>query len=529
MSSDVWPSRPARVALWAGIVAVFTVWLGRADLFNPDETRAAEIAREMLEDGRFLDLSIYGTPYYDKPAFFYWLLAASMKLFGQTAAAARLPSVVAAITTIGAMHWWARRAYGASVAAVSAGFLASTLFVVALGRFVVIDMTLTAALSCALAWLGAWILDPPDNRRSTTPFFVAVGIGCLVKGPIALVLAGLVTVSALLALRRASDLVALRPLRGLVVVTLVAGPWYAATWWAHPEYIEAFLVQHNVARYAVADATAHQQSWFYLPVLVPVVLLPWGLALPSALRASWRQRLHNPADVYAWTWAAAVVLFFSASQTGLATYILPGLAPLTVFLAAHLTPVLRGQAALTRPTAAAFAMWSLLAAVMAAAVAGALAMGQEAFRWQALWAIPSILAAALAWRAWSTGDGSRLLGGAGLAGIGLVLVVYGGAGDWINAHHSQKSAVAAARTITGKTGRVIAYGITPHSLAFYGRHRVIRSGDPEYAVRMLRRHPNNLLLTKEKRLDTLGLTPLPEGLHVIWRNASSHLLIAAVR
>jgi 4-amino-4-deoxy-L-arabinose transferase-like glycosyltransferase len=71
--------------------------LGDAALFEPDEGRNAEVAREILLLQDWVTPHYDFIPYLDKPMPFYWLVAFSYKLFGVSQGSARLPSVLAAV------------------------------------------------------------------------------------------------------------------------------------------------------------------------------------------------------------------------------------------------------------------------------------------------------------------------------------------------------------------------------------------------------------------------------------------------
>src|SRR5690242_18802207 len=51
-------------------------------LFEPDESRYAEIPREMLQRGEWVVPYLQGEPYLDKPPLLYWLIECSYALFG---------------------------------------------------------------------------------------------------------------------------------------------------------------------------------------------------------------------------------------------------------------------------------------------------------------------------------------------------------------------------------------------------------------------------------------------------------------
>src|SRR5439155_21396453 len=83
------------------VVALPLLWgLGRWPPLEPDEARNAEVAREMLALGRWSVPQFNGLPYLDKPALFFWLMAAVFRVLGAGEVGARLPAAVGALATI---------------------------------------------------------------------------------------------------------------------------------------------------------------------------------------------------------------------------------------------------------------------------------------------------------------------------------------------------------------------------------------------------------------------------------------------
>src|SRR5437868_6351053 len=86
------------VAAIAGLgAALFGFHLGSYGLWEPDEARYAEIAREMLERGNFLIPHLNYVPYVEKPPLLYWITALSFTMFGLGEFAARLAPALAGI------------------------------------------------------------------------------------------------------------------------------------------------------------------------------------------------------------------------------------------------------------------------------------------------------------------------------------------------------------------------------------------------------------------------------------------------
>src|SRR4030043_306099 len=87
------------LAIFGGIL--FFSYLGGWDLWNPDEPRYAQVAREMAEDGNWILPRLNNRIYPDKPPVFFWLIAMSYALSGEVNSfSARSPSALAGILGI---------------------------------------------------------------------------------------------------------------------------------------------------------------------------------------------------------------------------------------------------------------------------------------------------------------------------------------------------------------------------------------------------------------------------------------------
>jgi len=518
---------PAVVAVT--VAAVLLIGLGRPQLFEPDEARHAEIAREMLVSGRFLTPHLEGEPYYDKPVLFHWLVAASIAAFGHAGGPARIPSALAALWTILVAACWSRRAYGAPAGALAALGLATTPLFVALGRFVNLDMVFTAALTSALAWLGHWTLDARGARRSIYPFYIALGVACLVKGPAAYVLGGLVGGAVWLADRRRFAFAELKPVRGVLLAVAVAAPWYLAAWRSNPAYIETFLFQHNLGRYLVAGAvTSHQNGWLYYLWAAPLALLPWVTLMPWGLPWSYaRARSAQAADRFNLVWATVVVVFFSLSRTRTVVYLAPALPPLVAVTAGYAARTLRTEAWLPRTWQAIALTLVIVCGALGVGVTGYGLLGQAGAGAGSLLGLLPAAVAALAVRAWIGGErsGTAMLAATAAAMAAVTAIAYGPVTTYLRASNSleEPAAMLAAELPAG--GDVAQYGASAHSLAFYSNRIVREASSVDDAVRILRSSAPAALITRRKHLDDLGLDPLPDDIELRWQNTRGRVLL----
>src|SRR6266852_3191915 len=236
------PPSPSRqlisLPLLLMLAAVALGWnLNGYRLFDPDEGRNAEVAREMAQSNDYVLPHFDGLPYLDKPIVYFAAAAASMEVLGPTETAARLPAYLFTLATLIVVVWFARRRWGPDTGWLAALALATTPLVLAYARTTIMDSAL--AFCTTLAILAFW-----DERPVLA--WAAIGLGSITKGPIAILihLATLIPYSLLIGrpLRR------LFPLAGLGVFAVVALPWFLAVSHRVPEFPHYVFVRETFER-----------------------------------------------------------------------------------------------------------------------------------------------------------------------------------------------------------------------------------------------------------------------------------------
>ena len=171
-------------------LGLFFPGLGVPGLMDPDEGRYAEIAREMLLLRDWLIPHLNLVPYLEKPPLVYWLTSMSLGAFGLGEWAARLPSALAALAGLYLAFWLGRALWGERQGLWGAVVLATSGGYVVLARLLTLDMVFTLFLNLGIA-LGYLALS--RERPRLWPYaYLALALAVMVKGPVALVLAGLI-------------------------------------------------------------------------------------------------------------------------------------------------------------------------------------------------------------------------------------------------------------------------------------------------------------------------------------------------
>ena len=94
---------------------VFFVNLGKAQLWDDDEPKNAECAREMCERGDWITPTFNHGLRHDKPALVYWLMISAYKTFGVNEFSARFWSAALAVGTTLATYQLGRMLFGVRV------------------------------------------------------------------------------------------------------------------------------------------------------------------------------------------------------------------------------------------------------------------------------------------------------------------------------------------------------------------------------------------------------------------------------
>ena len=303
--------------------------LGGYPLFDPDEGRNAEVAREIAATNDYVLPHLDGLPYLDKPIVYFAAAAASMEVLGPTETAARLPAYLFTLATLVVVVVFVRRRWGSDAAWLAALALATMPLVLAYARTTIMDSALSFCTTLAI--LAFW-----DERPVLA--WAAIGLGSITKGPVAI----LIPLATLIpyALCTGRPLRRLFPLAGLGVFAIVALPWFLAVSHRVPEFPHYVFVRETFERVTTTQFHRTAPFWYYFPI-VPVAAFPWivpALGRSKNWRWAWLARRVNPyaqESIFLTCWVLGPLLFFTLNQSKLPQYMLP-LMPAFALAAARL-------------------------------------------------------------------------------------------------------------------------------------------------------------------------------------------------
>ncbi len=385
---------------WVLLAACWLLTLQVRPMLDPDEGRYAEIPREMLVSGNWVTPRLDGLKYFEKPALQYWATAAVYSVVGVSNWSSRIWTVGLGFGCLALIYAWLARLYDRRSAATAVVLLAMSPYFGIIGHLDLLDAGLTFWLTAmVLAYTRAQCADPGSGaeRNWMLVSWATAALALLTKGLEVYVLAGLALI-AYTGLERDG-----RPWRrlhagpGVPLMVAIGAPWLILVSVRNPGFAHYFFIDQHFKRF-LTDRARRIEPWWYFIALLGIGAFAWLVPLARAARSAWHAAgpvPHFKPLKFLLLYSALTVVFFSFSDSKLATYILPVFPPLAA---------LTGVAVAKRPGSLERAA-RVAAGLTLFVAAGLLVYSQhrnglipaQAIAWAAAAALAALIAAALTW------------------------------------------------------------------------------------------------------------------------------------
>lgn len=344
-------------------------------VMDRDEARIVQATRQMAETGDAVAVRFQDQVRADKPVGIHWLQAAMVELVSHPADTRawpyRLPSVLGVLLAVLFTFRLGTALFDRRIALVAAGILATALVVVVEAHLAKADAMLLGLTSVAVSCLGMIYMQGKGGtaapRWVPLVFWLALGCGILVKGPIAPMVVILTGLALAVADRSYGWLNALRPVMGVIIAAAVVLPWImAASEYTDGTFIGA-AVRDELLPQVLGESDVRPPG--YHALFATLLLWPASLFLWPALARAWRERA-LPGVRFALAWLGPSWIVFELIPTKLPHYTLPLYPAIALLIAVTLFAVRDGtyERLARLPARLWYVVWGAVGLVLAGSI-----------------------------------------------------------------------------------------------------------------------------------------------------------------
>ncbi|HWV53155.1 glycosyltransferase family 39 protein [Pseudorhodoplanes sp.] len=309
-----------------------------------DEARFAQATKQMVDTGDYVDIRFQNDVRYQKPIGIYWMQAVALQTAEFIARrdltdriyVYRIPSLIGAVGAVLATLWVAGMFVSRRAAILAAMMMAASIMLGIEARLARTDaMLLFMTVLCMGVLARAYLpraAEEPDNRALPFVFWIALGVGVLLKGPVILMLVGLPIVTLAAIDRSASWLKALRPLIGIPILLLLVLPWLLAISARTGSTFFSDSIVGDALKKVYTSQEGHGALPGYFIVLFFLTFWPASLLAGMAVPGVWREKWETPVK-FLLAWLVPAWIVFELAITKLPHYVLPLYPAVAILLA----------------------------------------------------------------------------------------------------------------------------------------------------------------------------------------------------
>lgn len=306
-------------------------YLGSVHLFDTDEVNYAESSREMILTGDYMNVQIDFHPFPEKPPLFFWLQAASMKVFGINEFAARFPNVLCSMITFMLLYIFGRRIYGHRFGLFWIFSFGAAILPFFFFKSGIIDPWYNLFLFLGIA-MFVFYLDPERLNVRTrnvalSAFFI--GLAVLTKGPVAILIFAICLITFLSLKRFKLNIRFKDGILFIVILLLVGGSWYYHQLLSGNGYVLRDFFRHSLKLLSEEISGHGGFIGYHLVILLLGVFPASVLAMKSITKKSEDTDLQRLFKQWMYIMIIVVLVLYSIPRTKLLHYSSLAYFPLT--------------------------------------------------------------------------------------------------------------------------------------------------------------------------------------------------------
>lgn len=252
--------------------------LGLYPLIDVDETRYAVMSRDLISFD-WNSLMLNGVPFLEKPPLYFWLVGASIKLFGKfTPFVVRFPIAILSTFIVFFTYYLGKRIISRKFGIISALILLSSVFFLIFAHIAIIDMVLTVFMTSALycAFLTHFC-EEKNKKYYWWCFYTLMGAGFLAKGLLALAIPVTIVFIYNFITKTLKDI--FKPVNlipGIIVFLVIIAPWHLMMYKEYGfQFIKEYFLIHHFGRFMGSEYIGRERPLLYFVPVFLLGFLPW--------------------------------------------------------------------------------------------------------------------------------------------------------------------------------------------------------------------------------------------------------------
>lgn len=336
------------IAIFLVLRVITMAWL---PIFDPSEARYAAMGRNMAVRSNFLEPQFVHSGilqnFEGKPPLFFQSSGVFCKLFGVNEFAVRFPALISAIVIALFVYYTVKILRDEKKARFATLLCMATPIFFVFAGLCMTDLMLAASVVCAI--MSYMLFTSGKSSRTTwwgsVLFFASLGVGMIVKGPVALVMAGMPVFLYVLINNKWRELKSHAWFTGTIVFLLISTPWYIMMTAKNPDFLEYFFVNENFKRFlfkeygdkygAGRESFRGMAAIFYACCNLPFMIYGVIALLKKKTRNAFfnLKLFREPMVGLALLTILSNTLFWCLTSRVLLTYLLPTIPMTAIFLA----------------------------------------------------------------------------------------------------------------------------------------------------------------------------------------------------
>lgn len=306
------------------IVSIFVLffYLGERHLLSSGESRAGEIAIEMMQTGNYLIPQLNEEILLTKPPLFHWMIIACYKIMGINEFSSRFISAVSGVLTILLVYLIGLRFWGKDKAFLAGLILLTSPIFFWEARCARIDSLLLFFITLSMYFFWRGYEKYPNGRHFFVFMFISMGFGALAKGHLAIAAPIITIILFFIYINKKALLKKMQWLWGLLIIFAIVAPWFIAIYFLVPkEKADIFFLKQNETWFSC------EGEWYkgYMYIFHFILgFFPWSIALPAVLLSSWNDfKKKEDKTVFLLFWSIVIFAIFFLTGKKVGRYILP--------------------------------------------------------------------------------------------------------------------------------------------------------------------------------------------------------------